>query len=150
MCCAVLSLSIMSNSATHELQPVRLLCLWGFSRQEYWSGLPCRLPRDLPNPGIEPRSLTLKILYHLSHQRSPRILEWVAYPFSSRSSCPRSLNGVSCIAGGFLTSGATREDHALIGNVKLFSRVGIIIYIPLLDENSNFSTSLLALPVVRY
>jgi len=30
----------------------------GFSRQEYWSGLPFPLPGDLPNPGIEPRSLT--------------------------------------------------------------------------------------------
>ena len=30
-----------------------------------------------------------QILYHLSHQRSPRILEWEAYPFSSRSSWPR-------------------------------------------------------------
>ena len=29
----------------------------GFSRQEYWSGLPCPLPGDLPNPGIEPASL---------------------------------------------------------------------------------------------
>ena len=26
----------------------------GFSRQEYWSGLPCRLPGDLPKPGIKP------------------------------------------------------------------------------------------------
>ena len=30
----------------------------GFSRQEYWSGLPFPSP-DLPDPGIEPRSLTL-------------------------------------------------------------------------------------------
>ena len=30
----------------------------GFSGQEYWSGLPFPLPGDLPNPGIEPRSLT--------------------------------------------------------------------------------------------
>ena len=28
-----------------------------FSRQEYWSGLPCPLPGDLPDPGIEPESL---------------------------------------------------------------------------------------------
>ncbi|ELR50986.1 hypothetical protein M91_11145, partial [Bos mutus] len=28
----------------------------GFSRQEYWSGLPFPPPRDLPNPGIEPES----------------------------------------------------------------------------------------------
>ena len=27
----------------------------GFSRQEYWSGLSCPPPGDLPNPGIEPR-----------------------------------------------------------------------------------------------
>ena len=32
----------------------------GFSRQEYWSGLPFPPPGDLPNPGIEPRSLALK------------------------------------------------------------------------------------------
>ena len=29
----------------------------GFSRQEYWSGLPCLPPGDLPDPGIEPGSL---------------------------------------------------------------------------------------------
>ena len=29
----------------------------GFSRQEYWSGLPCHSPGDLPSPGIEPVSL---------------------------------------------------------------------------------------------
>ena len=29
----------------------------GFSRQEYWSGLPCPPPGDLPNPGSEPVSL---------------------------------------------------------------------------------------------
>ena len=29
----------------------------GFSRQEYWSGLPCPPPGDLPNPGMEPASL---------------------------------------------------------------------------------------------
>ena len=28
----------------------------GFSRQEYWSGLPCPPPGDLPDPGIEPTS----------------------------------------------------------------------------------------------
>ena len=32
----------------------------GFSRQEYWSGLPFPSPGDLPNPGIEPQSPTLQ------------------------------------------------------------------------------------------
>ena len=34
----------------------------GFSRKEYWSGLPRPPPRDLPNPGIEPASLTYPAL----------------------------------------------------------------------------------------
>ena len=33
------------------------LCPRGFSRQEYWSGLPCPSPGVLPNSGIEPTSL---------------------------------------------------------------------------------------------
>ena len=32
----------------------------GFSRQEYWSGLPFPFPRDVPDPGIEPRSPALQ------------------------------------------------------------------------------------------
>ena len=41
----------------------------GFSRQEYWSGLPCPPPVDLPPPEIEPASLTSlgigrSVLYH--------------------------------------------------------------------------------------
>ena len=34
----------------------------GFSRQEYWNGLPVPPPGDLPNPGIEPESLTAPAL----------------------------------------------------------------------------------------
>ena len=57
----MLSHSIVSDSLRpHGLQPTRLLCPWGFSRQEYWSGLPCPLPGDLPDPGIEPRTPSLQ------------------------------------------------------------------------------------------
>ena len=45
-----------------------------------------------------------RILYQLSHQGSPKILEWVAYPFSRGSSRPRIRTGVSCIAGGLFTN----------------------------------------------
>ena len=38
-----------------------------------------------------------------------RIPEWVAFPFSRGSSQPRDQTRVSCIAGGFFTSWATRE-----------------------------------------
>ena len=59
LCCA--SCSVVSNSLRcRGLWPARLLCPWGFSRQEYCSGSPCPPPGDLPNPGTEPRSPTLQ------------------------------------------------------------------------------------------
>ena len=48
----------MSDSfATPWTATLRASLSMGFSRQEYWSGLPCPPPGDLPNPGIEPASL---------------------------------------------------------------------------------------------
>ena len=59
----VLSRSVMSDSlGPHSLQSTRLLWPWGFSRQEYWSGLPCLPPGDLPDPGIEIMSLIFPAL----------------------------------------------------------------------------------------
>ena len=58
--CALLCLVAQSCLTLHLPTICRHLCLSGFSRQEYWSGLPCPLPRDLPNPGITPRSPTLQ------------------------------------------------------------------------------------------
>ena len=49
------------------------------------------------------------ILYQLSHKGSPRILEWVADPFSSESSQPRDQPRVSCIAGGLFTNWVIRK-----------------------------------------
>ena len=57
-------------------------------------------PTQGSNPGLVH---CRQILYLLSHQGSPRILEWVAYPFSSGSSRPRNQTGVSCIAGRFFS-----------------------------------------------
>ena len=70
----------------------------------------CPPPGDLPNQGLNPGLPHCRwILYHLSYQGSPRILERVAYPFSRGSSWPRNWTRVSWIAGGFFTSWATRE-----------------------------------------
>ena len=63
-------------------------------------------PTQRSNPGLPH---CRQILYQLSHEGSPRILEWVAYPFSSGSSWPKNQTGVSFIAGGFLTNWAIRE-----------------------------------------
>ena len=64
------------------------------------------LPVQGSNPGLP---YCRQILYHLSHLGSPSILEWVAYPFSRRTSWPRNQTRVSCTAGRFFTSCATRE-----------------------------------------
>ena len=53
----------------------RLLCPWGFSRQENWSELPCPPPGNLFNPGNEPASPVTPALQvdslPLSYQGSP-------------------------------------------------------------------------------
>ena len=67
-------------------------------------------PTQESNPGL-PHCRW--ILYHLSHKGSPRILEWVAYPFSSGYSQPRNRTGVSCNAGRFFTNWAIREHGCL-------------------------------------
>ena len=63
-------------------------------------------PSQRLNPGL---LHCRQILYQLSHKGSPRIPEWVAYPFSSGSSQPRNRTRVLCIAGGFFTNWVIRE-----------------------------------------
>ena len=73
---------VMSNSLwSHELEPTRLLCPWdspgkntGVSHHALFQGI---FPTQGPNPGL-PHCRW--ILYHLSYQGSPGILEWAAYP----------------------------------------------------------------------
>ena len=87
-----------------------MLCPWGFSQQEYWSGLPRPPSGDLPAQGLNPGLPHCRqILYHLSYQGRLRILEWVTYPFSSGSCRFRNRTRFSGIAGGFSTNWATRE-----------------------------------------
>ena len=49
--------SVVSDSATLWTVAYQAPLSMEFSRQEYWSGLPCPPPEDLPNPGIKPMSL---------------------------------------------------------------------------------------------
>ena len=60
------------------------------------------------------------ILYQLNHKRSPRILEWVAYPFSKVFSRPRNGTRVSCIAGGFFANWAIREALNITNDFHLW------------------------------
>ena len=67
--CVVSPLVVSDSLWTHGLNLARLLCPWGFSRQEYWSGSPCPTPGGLPNPGIKPRSPHCHIYMSTSKNR---------------------------------------------------------------------------------
>ena len=60
------------------------------------------------------------ILYQLSNQGSPRVLEWIAYLISSGSSQSRNWTRVSFTAGRFFTSWATREAKTMWNAVKIW------------------------------
>ena len=75
-------------------------------------------PTQGSNPGLPH---CRQILYQPSHQGSPRILEWVAYPFSRGSSRPRNQTGISCIGGCFFTSWVTRQANSLFEKFGLSS-----------------------------
>ena len=102
----------------YGLWPARLLCPWNSSGKNTGVGCHSLLQGIFPNQGLNPGLPHCRqILYQLSHKGSPRILEWVAYPFSSGSSWPRDWSGVSCIAGGFFTIWAIREDKTMFSSI---------------------------------
>ena len=55
--CYAKSLQLCLTLQLHGLVALQAPLSMGFSRQEYWNGLPCPPPGDLPNPGIESTSL---------------------------------------------------------------------------------------------
>ena len=55
------SLSRVRLFATPQTVALQAPLSMGFSRQEYWSGLSCPPPGDLPDPGIKPRSPALQV-----------------------------------------------------------------------------------------
>ena len=98
--------SVVSNS----LWPHGLYSPWNSPGQHTGVGGCSFLQGIFPTQGLNPGlPFCRQILYRMSHWGSPRILEWVAYLFSSGSSQPRNQTGVSCIAGGFFTNWAIRE-----------------------------------------
>ena len=68
-CVVLWLLAQFASLQAHGQQSARLLCPWGFSRQEYQSGLPCPPRGDLPNPGMEPRPPALLVDSLLSEQQ---------------------------------------------------------------------------------
>ena len=99
-------------------------------------------PTQEPNPGL---LHCRQILYQLSYKRNPRILEWVAYPFCSRSSQLRNQIGVSCIAGGFFTNWAIRKCLLLmfflseVSHARITSLTSLTMSIPLFIDPPSIS-----------
>ena len=92
-------------------------CPWNSLGQDTGVGSFSLLQGVFPTQGLKPGlSHYGQILYQLSHKGSPRILERIAYLFSSRSSQPRNRTVVSCTAGRFFTNWAIREEQRAITN----------------------------------
>ena len=97
------------------LQSHGLHSLWNFPSQNTGVGSCYLFQGIFPTQGSNPDLPNCRwILYELSYKGSPRILECVAYPFSSGSSQPRNQTGVSCIAGRFFTNWAIREAISVV------------------------------------
>ena len=97
-CCAVLTRS------------VRLLCPWDSPGKNTAVGCHVLLQGILPTQGSNPDLPHCRwILYRLSHQESPRILERVAYPFSRGISDPGIVPGSPALQADSFTSWAIRE-----------------------------------------
>ena len=79
LCMRVLSRSVVYDSATLWTVARQAPLSMGFSKQEYWSALPCLPPGDLPNPGIKPTSPEAPALQvgslPLSYRGSPKSYE---------------------------------------------------------------------------
>ena len=135
-CCLALQLAC---AFMPSLPRVSTHCFWGESEDESHSVLSDSLrlhglytPWNSPGQNTGVGSLSLlqgiflaqgsnpglphcrQILYLLSHKGSPRVLEWVAYPFSRGPSQPRNQ---TCIAGGFFTNCTeTKVPPACLGS----------------------------------
>ena len=100
------------SAVSDSLWPQGLYSPWNSAGKDTGVRSPSLLHGISPTQGSNPGLLHCRwILYHLSHKGSPRILEWVAYPFSSGSSWPRNWTRIPYIAGGFFTNCAIREAH---------------------------------------
>ena len=98
----------------------------GFSRQEYWSGLPCPPPGDLPNPGIEtappapPALQTNSSL--LRHQGSPSVVSYgylryiMEMRLGRRSVTKKSPEGLTGIVFRSLAPSRIREMTVWLGH----------------------------------
>ena len=91
----------------------------GFSRQEYWSGLPFPSPGDHPNPGTEPSLLhSRQTLYCLSHQGSRKwslmmykLARSLCLSAQSLRPCPTFATLWTVVCQSPLSCGLSRQEY---------------------------------------
>ena len=93
------------------------------------------------NPGLPHCRL---ILYHLSHQGSPRILEWAAHPFSRGSSWPRDQLASPTLQADSLPAQLPEMDTILVFSLQKFTKEeiqspNILLLIRKLSQEQVFS-----------
>ena len=104
------------------LWPHELYGPWDSAGQNTGVGSLSLLQGIFPSQGSNPSLPHCRqILYELSRQGNPRILEWVAYPFFSGSSWPRNQTGVSCTASRFFTYWVIREALIIWRPIQIYA-----------------------------
>ena len=86
--------SVMSNSATPWNVVHQVPLSMGFSRQEYWSGVPFPIPGNLRDPGIESGSTVLQVeSLQSNHQESPYVIWASPVSFTKDIHCESKFYG---------------------------------------------------------
>ena len=96
---------------SHSLWPHGLYSPWNSPGKKTEVGSLSLLQGIFPTQGLNPH-----LFYQLNYKGSPRILEWVAFPFSSWSSWPRNRTGVSCITDRFFIAELSGKPLSTIQN----------------------------------
>ena len=115
---SLVRLFVTSWTAAHQAPPSM-----GFSRQEYWSGLPFPFPvHESEKCKVAQLCLTLSDPMDCSPPGSSfhgifqaRVLEWVAMPSSRGSSQPRDRAQVLALAGGFFATESPGKPRSHVG-----------------------------------
>ena len=109
-------------------------------------------PTQGSNPGLPHCG---QILYQLSHKGSPRILEWVAFPFSRGSSWSRNPTRVSCVADSLPTELSRKPNNSEMTHKKMIvplnsaTSIQIIFFLSLLIYRGKWHSFWISLQYVQ-
>ena len=130
--------SVMSDS----LRPHGLYSPWNSPGQNTGASSLSVLQGIFPTQGSNPGLPHCRwIPYQVSQKASPRILEWVDFPFSRGASWPRNQTAVSCISGGFILcqivdklSNYSIKNQEKLLTISLIKNCLLMVWCPLVNS----------------